>query len=78
MVEMRECEVILREATPSSLVILDEVGRGTSTLDGLSLAQAITEYLATQIGCKTLFSTHYHELTALAKELQCIKITIWL
>lgn len=73
MVEMRECEVILREATRRSLVILDEVGRGTSTLDGLSLAQAITEYLVNQVNCKTLFSTHYHELTALAKELPCIK-----
>lgn len=73
MVEMRECEVILREATAQSLVILDEVGRGTSTLDGLSLAQAITEYLATQVGCKTLFSTHYHELTTLARDINCIK-----
>jgi DNA mismatch repair protein MutS len=73
MVEMRECEIILREATNRSLVILDEVGRGTSTLDGLSLAQAITEYLATEVGCKTLFSTHYHELTSLATEIACIK-----
>lgn len=73
MVEMRECEVILREATEHSLVVLDEVGRGTSTLDGLSLAQAIAEHLATQVGCKTLFSTHYHELTTLAKELGCVK-----
>jgi len=52
---------------------LDEVGRGTSTLDGLSLAQAIAEYLAVQLGCKTLFSTHYHELTTLAKELSYVK-----
>ena len=73
MVEMRECELILREATKRSLVILDEVGRGTSTLDGLSLAQAIAEYLAVQLGCKTLFSTHYHELTTLAKELSYVK-----
>jgi len=73
MVEMRECEVILREATARSLVILDEVGRGTSTLDGLSLAQAIAEHLATKVGCRTLFSTHYHELTSLAERVPGIK-----
>jgi DNA mismatch repair protein MutS len=73
MVEMRECEIILREATARSLVILDEVGRGTSTLDGLSLAQAIAEYLATKVGCRTLFSTHYHELTSLAERVPGIK-----
>ncbi|ACA59094.1 DNA mismatch repair protein MutS [Candidatus Desulforudis audaxviator MP104C] len=65
MVEMNECRAILEQATPSSLIVMDEVGRGTSTYDGMSLARALIEYLHRRVGAKTLFSTHYHELTTL-------------
>ena len=70
MVEMRETAAILAGATRRSLVVLDEVGRGTSTFDGLSIAWAVAEYLHDAIGCRTLFATHYHELCALAASRQ--------
>ena len=73
MVEMTETARILNTATPRSLVILDEIGRGTSTYDGLSLAWAIVEHLHDAIGCRTLFATHYHELTDLAASLAGVR-----
>ncbi len=73
MVEMSETANILNNATARSLIILDEIGRGTSTFDGLSLAWSIVEHLHNQVGAKTLFATHYHELTELAQRLPRIK-----
>jgi DNA mismatch repair protein MutS len=70
MVEMQELSNILHSATEESLVILDEVGRGTATYDGISIAWAATEYLHNTVGAKTLFATHYHELTSLADHLE--------
>jgi DNA mismatch repair protein MutS len=69
MVEMNETAAILNGATPRSLVLLDEIGRGTSTWDGISVATAVTEFLHERIGAKTVFATHYHELTRLAERL---------
>lgn len=73
MVEMKESARALRNATKNSLILFDELGRGTSTYDGMSLAGAIIEYIATSTKCKTLFSTHYHELTRMENDLPGIK-----
>jgi DNA mismatch repair protein MutS len=75
MVEMCEVAEILRGATNKSLLILDEIGRGTSTYDGMSIARAVIEYVADRkkLGAKTLFATHYHELTELEGSLSCVK-----
>ena len=70
MVEMSETSAILRSATDRSLVLLDEIGRGTATYDGVAIAWAVTEHLHDSVGCKTIFATHYHELTQLTEELQ--------
>ena len=73
MVEMTETARILNTATSRSLVILDEIGRGTSTYDGMSLAWSVVEHLHEHVGCRTLFATHYHELTDLEKSLPGVK-----
>ncbi|WP_163971295.1 DNA mismatch repair protein MutS [Oceanobacillus halotolerans] len=73
MVEMLEAKNALSNATDKSLILLDEIGRGTSTYDGMALAQAIVEYIHHHVGAKTLFSTHYHELTALEESLNKLK-----
>ena len=73
MVEMKEANNAVSNATANSLILFDELGRGTATYDGMSLAQAILEYIHDNVKCKTLFSTHYHELTVLEKDLRYLK-----
>ncbi|HLI68574.1 MAG TPA: DNA mismatch repair protein MutS [Ktedonobacteraceae bacterium] len=74
MVEMEETASILHQATRQSLIILDEIGRGTSTYDGLAIARAVVEHLHNTIGTRTLFATHYHELAAMADELTHLRV----
>ena len=73
MVEMTEANRALQEATDRSLILFDEIGRGTSTYDGMALAQAMIEYIASCLHAKTLFSTHYHELTTITDSIGCVK-----
>ena len=73
MVEMAETSAILHSVTARSLVLLDEIGRGTSTYDGVSIAWAVSEHLHEKTKCKTIFATHYHELTQLADELEAVR-----
>src|SRR5438045_8357439 len=73
MVEMTETAIILNSATRKSLIVLDEIGRGTATFDGLSIAWAVIEHIQSNIHAKTVFATHYHELTELADLLSGIK-----
>jgi DNA mismatch repair protein MutS len=73
MVEMSETSAILHTATSRSLVLLDEIGRGTSTYDGVSIAWAVSEHLHDRTQCKTIFATHYHELTQLAQDLNAVR-----
>ena len=73
MVEMSETSAILHTATRRSLVLLDEIGRGTSTYDGISIAWSVSEHLHDTVGCKTIFATHYHELTQLADNLVAVR-----
>jgi len=75
MVEMEETATILHHATCHSLIILDEIGRGTSTYDGLAIARAVVEYLHTTVGARTLFATHYHEMAVLADELTHLRVS---
>lgn len=73
MVEMNEVAEILRSATKNSLVILDEIGRGTSTFDGISIAKSVAEHISQKIGCKTLFATHYHELITMERDYEGVR-----